>query len=40
MEIDLCGRMHGSGGYARTTDLFEIPRISYMEWEADPAFAC
>ena len=31
-DLDLIGRMHGGGGYARTTDLFEIPRISYKEW--------
>jgi len=32
-DLDLIGRMHGGGGYARTTDLFEIPRISYKEWK-------
>ncbi|MDR3709484.1 MAG: flavin reductase family protein [Capsulimonadaceae bacterium] len=31
-ELDLIGRMHGSGWYARTTDLFEIPRILFSEW--------
>ena len=31
-DLDLIGHMHGGGGYARTTDLFEIPRISYAEW--------
>ncbi len=26
-KLDLIGRMHGSGWYARTTDRFEMPRI-------------
>jgi flavin reductase (DIM6/NTAB) family NADH-FMN oxidoreductase RutF len=26
------GRMHGGGWYARTTDLFELGRISYKQW--------
>jgi len=25
--------MHGSGWYARTTDLFEIPRIPVANWK-------
>ena len=29
----LIGRMHGSGGYVKTTDLFELPRLSYEAWK-------
>lgn len=32
--LDLIGRMGGGGGYVRTTDTFEIPRVSYEEWRA------
>jgi flavin reductase (DIM6/NTAB) family NADH-FMN oxidoreductase RutF len=32
--LDLIGRMGGGGGYVRTTDRFEIPRISYEQWRA------
>ena len=32
-KLDLIGRMHGSGWYARTTDLFEQPRIPVAAWE-------
>ncbi|GIW23876.1 flavin reductase family protein [Meiothermus sp.] len=32
-ELGLIGRMGGRGGYVRTTDLFEIPRISYEAWK-------
>lgn len=31
-KLDLIGRMHGSGWYARTSDLFEMPRIPLEEW--------
>jgi flavin reductase (DIM6/NTAB) family NADH-FMN oxidoreductase RutF len=31
-KLDLIGRMHGSGWYARTTDLFEQPRIPVGDW--------
>jgi flavin reductase (DIM6/NTAB) family NADH-FMN oxidoreductase RutF len=31
-KLDLVGRMHGSGWYARTTDRFEIPRIEVADW--------
>jgi flavin reductase (DIM6/NTAB) family NADH-FMN oxidoreductase RutF len=31
-RLDLIGRMHGGGWYARTTDLFELPRIPVTEW--------
>jgi len=27
-RLDLIGRMHGRGWYARTTDLFEMPRVN------------
>ena len=33
-QMRLVGRMHGGGWYAKTSDLFEIPRISYEEWQA------
>jgi flavin reductase (DIM6/NTAB) family NADH-FMN oxidoreductase RutF len=32
-KLDLIGRMHGRGWYARTTDRFEMPRIEVEEWE-------
>jgi len=31
-KLDLIGRMHGGGWYARTTDLFELPRIPVADW--------
>jgi flavin reductase (DIM6/NTAB) family NADH-FMN oxidoreductase RutF len=31
--LKLIGRMHGSGWYARTSDLFEMPRIPVKEWK-------
>ncbi len=31
-RLDLVGRMHGGGWYARTTDRFEMPRIPVEEW--------
>jgi flavin reductase (DIM6/NTAB) family NADH-FMN oxidoreductase RutF len=31
--LKLIGRMHGTGWYARTSDLFEIPRIPVAEWK-------
>jgi flavin reductase (DIM6/NTAB) family NADH-FMN oxidoreductase RutF len=31
-KLDLVGRMHGSGWYARTTDRFEMPRINVNDW--------
>ena len=33
-KLDLVGRMHGRGWYARTTDRVEIPRIPLADWEA------
>ncbi len=35
-KLDLVGRMHGGGWYARTHDQFEAPRISVAEWQARP----
>ena len=32
--LNLIGRMHGGGWYARTTDLFEMSRIPLDEWDA------
>ncbi|MGH9681986.1 MAG: flavin reductase family protein, partial [Candidatus Acidiferrales bacterium] len=32
-KLKLIGRMHGRGWYARTSDLFEMPRISVDEWK-------
>lgn len=32
-NLKLIGRMHGAGWYARTSDLFEMPRIPLKEWE-------
>ena len=31
--LDLIGRMHGGGGYCRTGDQFELPRIPLSEWK-------
>jgi flavin reductase (DIM6/NTAB) family NADH-FMN oxidoreductase RutF len=33
-KLGLVGRMHGRGWYARTTDRFEVPRMTVAEWEA------
>jgi flavin reductase (DIM6/NTAB) family NADH-FMN oxidoreductase RutF len=30
--LKLVGRMHGTGWYARTSDLFEMPRIPLGDW--------
>ncbi len=32
-KLDLIGRMHGAGWYARTTDLFEVERIALEDWD-------
>ena len=32
-KLRLIGRMHGSGWYARTSDLFEMNRISPAQWK-------
>lgn len=31
-RLDLIGRMAGAGGYVRTTDRFEVPRIAPEAW--------
>jgi flavin reductase (DIM6/NTAB) family NADH-FMN oxidoreductase RutF len=35
-KLNLIGRMHGSGWYARTSDLFEMPRIPLEVWQRHP----
>ncbi len=32
-NLKLIGRMHGTGWYARTSDLFEMPRIPVESWK-------
>jgi len=32
-KLKLIGRMHGRGWYARTSDLFEMPRIPLERWK-------
>lgn len=32
-KLELIGRMHGAGWYARTTDRFEMPRIPLDAWK-------
>jgi flavin reductase (DIM6/NTAB) family NADH-FMN oxidoreductase RutF len=32
-KLKLLGRMHGRGWYARTSDLFDMPRIPVKEWK-------
>jgi flavin reductase (DIM6/NTAB) family NADH-FMN oxidoreductase RutF len=36
-KLGLVGRMHGRGWYTRTTDRFEVPRMTVAEWEAKKA---
>jgi flavin reductase (DIM6/NTAB) family NADH-FMN oxidoreductase RutF len=38
-KLDLIGRMHGRGWYARTTDRFELPRIDVGDWPLRKAAA-
>jgi flavin reductase (DIM6/NTAB) family NADH-FMN oxidoreductase RutF len=38
-NLRLIGRMHGGGWYARTSDLFDLPRIPLKEWEEKIASA-
>ena len=33
-KLRLLGRMHGSGWYARTSDLFQMPRIKVEAWKS------
>ncbi|MBR1195205.1 flavin reductase family protein [Bradyrhizobium sp. AUGA SZCCT0240] len=35
--LQLIGRMHGSGWYARCTDLFQLDRPSWAEWRRNAA---
>lgn len=35
-SLKLIGRMHGTGWYARTSDLFDMPRIPLSEWKRVP----
>jgi flavin reductase (DIM6/NTAB) family NADH-FMN oxidoreductase RutF len=39
VKLGLVGRMHGRGWYSRTTDRFEMPRMSVEEWAAKKAKA-
>lgn len=32
-KLELLGRMHGRGWYARTTDRVDIPRVSFAQWQ-------
>ena len=36
-KLKLIGRMHGAGWYARTSDLFEMPRIPVEKWKEKSA---
>jgi flavin reductase (DIM6/NTAB) family NADH-FMN oxidoreductase RutF len=38
-KLRLLGRMHGRGWYARTSDLFDMPRIPVSEWKMKTAAA-
>ena len=38
-KLKLLGRMHGRGWYARTSDLFDMPRIPVNEWNMKTAAA-
>jgi flavin reductase (DIM6/NTAB) family NADH-FMN oxidoreductase RutF len=38
-KLDLVGRMHGRGWYARTTERLEVPRLTVADWEARKARA-
>jgi flavin reductase (DIM6/NTAB) family NADH-FMN oxidoreductase RutF len=31
-KLHAVGRMHGAGWYTHTTEIFQIPRMSYEEW--------
>jgi flavin reductase (DIM6/NTAB) family NADH-FMN oxidoreductase RutF len=33
--MQLIGRMHGAGWYARTSDLFQLERPSWKKWQAE-----
>lgn len=36
-KLDLVGRMHGRGWYARTTERLEVPRLTVADWQARKA---
>ena len=36
-KLGLVGRMHGRGWYTRTTDRFEVPRLTVADWDAKKA---
>jgi flavin reductase (DIM6/NTAB) family NADH-FMN oxidoreductase RutF len=38
-KLKLLGRMHGRGWYARTSDLFDMPRVPVSEWKMKTAAA-
>jgi flavin reductase (DIM6/NTAB) family NADH-FMN oxidoreductase RutF len=38
-KLDLIGRMHGRGWYARTTERFDMPRIDVADWPLRKAAA-
>jgi flavin reductase (DIM6/NTAB) family NADH-FMN oxidoreductase RutF len=38
-NLKMIGRMHGRGWYARTSDLFDMPRIPVSEWKMKPSKA-
>jgi flavin reductase (DIM6/NTAB) family NADH-FMN oxidoreductase RutF len=38
-KLRLLGRMHGRGWYARTSDLFDLPRIPVSDWKMKSAAA-
>ena len=38
-NLKLLGRMHGRGWYARTSDLFDMPRIPVSDWKMKPSKA-
>ncbi len=38
-SLKLLGRMHGAGWYARTSDLFEMPRWTLKDWQARSGLA-
>ncbi len=33
-QLHAVGRMHGAGGYTNTRGFFQMPRLSYEEWQA------
>ena len=36
-DLKLIGRMGGAGGYVKTSDTFEMARLSFEQWQADTA---